>query len=241
MIRDQERAAVMVARHLSGETMTQIANDYGISRERVRQVVRAVGCTPDQTKESKWVTVNCGQCGAPKRLKRGFVSYYQRNGRENFFCNKVCAGIARRKGPEQGYSIQMGADGHWWTRDQYCPPGKNRMCRLERYIMQEMMGRPLHRNEWVHLKDGDPNNVSPENLEVHTPKQAMELRYRNQDYYAAGNGPEDNCGHRHWTLDGATMCAKYKCNRKYKHVYRFWKNRRGSISNRREHTVTWAR
>ena len=38
MVRDIERAQKMVERHLQGETLSAIAQEYGISRERVRQI-----------------------------------------------------------------------------------------------------------------------------------------------------------------------------------------------------------
>ncbi len=44
-------------------------------------------------------------------------------------------------------------------------------------MAQELLGRVLDRNEWVTLKDRNPSNLSPENIEIVTPRVAVSRRY----------------------------------------------------------------
>jgi DNA-binding CsgD family transcriptional regulator len=48
-----ERNAEIVRRALSGETLTEISRSLGITRERVRQLVRRAGVTPEQTQRAQ--------------------------------------------------------------------------------------------------------------------------------------------------------------------------------------------
>ncbi len=87
-----ERDAEMVRRYAAGqETLAQIGASYGITRERVRQVVRRSGLSPEESWAAKRIaqvgrhTQPCVRCGtafyAPKK--------------RNMFCSRRCADAAR--------------------------------------------------------------------------------------------------------------------------------------------------
>jgi hypothetical protein len=43
-------------------------------------------------------------------------------------------------------------------------------------MVQKALGRPLKHTEWVKLLDGDPDNLSPENIAVMSPTEAFKMR-----------------------------------------------------------------
>jgi hypothetical protein len=48
--------------------------------------------------------------------------------------------------------------------------------RVERYMVQKALGRRLKRNEWVRLLDGNPDNLSPQNIAMMSPAEAHKMR-----------------------------------------------------------------
>lgn len=62
-ILDEDRAAVFARRYLGGETLQRIADDFGITRERVRQVLRktgvdSLGRRPEHMRQARPLTDN---------------------------------------------------------------------------------------------------------------------------------------------------------------------------------------
>jgi len=92
-----------------------------------------------------WKQLYCEQCGSP--LKRGHGDR---------FCSHKCSGLGRRlkdgHTTSRGYVIMTIDDG--------------RRIAQHRYVMEQMLGRPLFAHEKVHHKDGVKTNNEPDNLEI---------------------------------------------------------------------------
>lgn len=61
-----------------------------------------------------------------------------------------------------GYLYVKVADGHWQLK--------------HRIIMEEMLGRPLTKAEYIRFKDGNRKNLDPDNLELHLTNKSSLLK-----------------------------------------------------------------
>jgi len=52
--RNYEREADMLRRYAQGETMQEIGDDFGLSRERVRQILKRLNVTADDMRERRY-------------------------------------------------------------------------------------------------------------------------------------------------------------------------------------------
>lgn len=103
-----ERDARMVERHLNGETLTAIGEDYGLTRERVRQIVRQAGVPVSHTaavvrEQSRGPRVprlegECETCGAP-------VTFLASSPRR--FCSQPCVHEAMREHTDDSLLIWL--------------------------------------------------------------------------------------------------------------------------------------
>jgi hypothetical protein len=166
----------MAERVRAGETMDAIAADYGLTRERVRQLVKRHGVTGEdgkrvrRRKRTAERTRDCEACG------KTFVADVP----ERRFCSYSCAAQANRgprveharEGPG-GYSMTRHPTGHWV---QQRPDIPGRSIRVERAMVELALGRRLKRTEWVLLLDRDPDNLNPSNIAVMTPSEAHKFR-----------------------------------------------------------------
>lgn len=91
----------IVKRHLEGLSFGQVAQEFNISRERVRQLVRRAGVSPEQSRKilrevrsRNKVTLRCGnpECGKAFQVDPSDV----RN-RNRRFCSRRCAASDSRK------------------------------------------------------------------------------------------------------------------------------------------------
>lgn len=88
------------------------------------------------------------------------------NGKPRRFCSRQCAYDGLRRAE---------------VRQRYRYRGNKREHRL---VMEQILGRPLSRNEIVHHKDGNGHNNSPENLEVLTQAEHMQHHQGARPMYA---------------------------------------------------------
>jgi hypothetical protein len=165
----------MAERVRAGETMDAIAADYGLTRERVRQLVKRHGVTGEngkrvrRRKRKAERTRDCEACG------KTFVA----DSPERRFCSQKCVGDGKRgprvdsarEGPG-GYSMTRHPSGHWLMRR----PGTSSTARAERVMVEQALGRRLKHTEWVLLLDRDPDNLDPSNIAVMPPSEAMKFR-----------------------------------------------------------------
>jgi hypothetical protein len=167
--RDQE-----IVRLVRDEWLTDVdvAGMFFLSRERVRQILRAAGVGPETSRrnlhEHAKVEWRCSVCGVPEKVLPGEL------GRST--CGEQsCIQGAMRGGPDGEPARHWNrAQQRWTVRD----PETGKSMRLERYLMQQHLGRPLRSDEWVVLKDGDPHNVSLDNIEILSPSEGTARRNR---------------------------------------------------------------
>lgn len=158
----EDRTEEWVRMHLEeGLSFRAIGRRWGVSGERVRQVVRAAGITPAASNLATTRPWTCGGCGEVWRVPLGWRKRYH---------SQACMAAARERAREEEPARWHHArhrDGHWWVTDRQT----KRTMRAARYLAQVDLGRELDRNEWVTLRDGDPDNLDPSNILVLTPKQ----------------------------------------------------------------------
>lgn len=97
---------------------------------------------------------NCEQCGGAygPRPREGKGLFEKRR-----FCSKRCAGLAANpRKPDDEFKARY--------RKVKTPDGRNLM--EHRYVMEQMIGRPLRSDEQVHHKNHDRLDNRPENLEL---------------------------------------------------------------------------
>jgi hypothetical protein len=165
----------MAERARAGETFAAIAKDYGISAERVRQIVKRLGVSGKDgqaVRKQRAVrdrTKACAECGTPFSSRAKGARY----------CSRVCQFLGlrgprtetSRVGPD-GYAMSRAPDGHWMMRNRE----RARAVRVERYMFERGLGRPLKHTEWVRLLDRDPDNLSPENIALMSPTEVFKMR-----------------------------------------------------------------
>ncbi len=143
--------------------------DPGPGRARCGQKTCSLICADKlRTKERP----KCLTCGNPvKQLK-------------NKYCSRSCAmSNQNRKGQRRrlpdgtlrnhasGYKT-IKANGKWMMH--------------HRYVMEQILGRPLESHERVHHKNGDRSDNRPENLELWKVKKKDPAGVRQEDYHCAG-------------------------------------------------------
>lgn len=103
----QFRDALIVHEHVKKrKTLSAIAEIAKLSRERVRQIVRAAGVDVAVTQEvleeqgfrGSEVTITCGHCG-------GTVTKPKHGAGKGLFCSKVCANAKRRRSDDELLTI----------------------------------------------------------------------------------------------------------------------------------------
>jgi len=168
--RKTERNEEIVRRHLDGEFMSALGREYGITRERVRQIVRRAGVTREESLDARRQDWTCGTCGKKERRRESDAA--------RGYCSPECAAVARRIGEGPRSPAFEHPDGHLWTYDRRL--GRN--IRYARSVagekFREAHGRELERTEWVGHIDRDPKNCDLENLVVRNASDALKRRRR---------------------------------------------------------------
>lgn len=105
------------------------------------------------------------------------------------FCSTSChyehkcpIGTVRDGG--SGYKIIKVAPGTLGIKTRRGTHSKNNWMWEHRYVMQQMLGRPLQKNENVHHINGRRDDNRPENLELW--KKSQPAGIRSADYHCAG-------------------------------------------------------
>ena len=102
------------------------------------------------------ITNTCQQCGQDFHpTSRGAL------GRATRFCSHACMWLARRG--ENNPAYKGGHISKGYRRIAV----DGRMVFEHRYVMEQMIGRPLVPGEVVHHRDSDTLNNAPDNLELH--------------------------------------------------------------------------
>jgi hypothetical protein len=167
----QERNREIVRLHREeGLTLEAIGERVQLTRERVRQLLRMAEVPPEETarirQERTRQDWRCAVCGKEEKRTQAQASA-RTCGSET--CRREFWDEEASTGPRPACSP---SHGRWTVRD----PRTGKTMRLERHLAQERLGRVLSPLEWVVLKDGDPRNLAPENIEVLTPREVMARR-----------------------------------------------------------------
>jgi hypothetical protein len=157
-----QRKLDMTYRYVTlGHTLEAIGEDYNVSRERVRQIIGrdlTKALTTARRVRSKVARMRkCEVCGRPFEVPSPTL---QRRS-----CSKECfRRLPRRPRDEvpNGYYVEK--TGYIMVADR--STGKSRSIRLERYLLQQKLGRPLRSTEWaVWDENGE--------LVIRTPSEVM--------------------------------------------------------------------
>lgn len=166
--RDAPRIAEWVKLMKNGYTLHRIGLKYGLTRERIRQILKRSGISIREFSGFKKVAIlmnECLNCGAKfYRKKRGAAKpkFCKMKCMGEYAHNKVSdKGVPRKKYNSREYPIKkykmryMGQrNGKPWYRHEH------------RVIMEQHLGRPLKTNEHVHHIDGNGLNNKLSNLVV---------------------------------------------------------------------------
>lgn len=153
----------------AGDTLEAIGKRIGVCRERVRQIANIIIPIEVRKKAARdrvLVMVQCGQCGKEDEVKKWVML-----GRKiPWFC---CKGhMIQWMAWNHNYSRIKAPDGHWWQRNPYSRTNT----RVERFIACRRLNRRLARNEWVRLKDGNPDNLSDDNIVIMSAEEVANNR-----------------------------------------------------------------
>lgn len=152
MARGINKAAIVSA-YASGASIPEVAAEFGVSRSTVRLAALNAG------------VLRTRAAGVRLAAKAGKVGVH-RKGIHRKFSDEHRAAIrdaAIRRGRERGAGFSVKPNGYVeFTRG----PHKGRA--IHRVVAEQMIGRPLARDEVVHHKDGNRQNNRPENLQVMT-------------------------------------------------------------------------
>lgn len=184
---DQERSTI------------EMAAELGCTPGNVQIALRRFGIKARGRWSDRWKPKTCERCGVefiPSGPAAKFCSDECRLGKRvctNPSCRKEFVSLwqSRAHNNPQGYCSRKcwyqhkrdeGKGGRWKNADGYVlifigkgEPGTHPDGRIleHRYVMQEMLGRPLVEGENVHHKNGIKDDNRPENLELwvtHQPK-----------------------------------------------------------------------
>lgn len=174
-----KRDNFICARALDGSTFTELAKEYNISRERVRQIVkRETGHTEKTLKAERKLRVFIFECHECKK------DFYSKSQIGACFCTQKCktkfylkngkaANVGRipvdnnRNRPQKRYKhIYMG-----YKRKS----GFSHYEFEHRLVMEKFLGRKLTFDEVVHHKDGNGLNNDLSNLELMSRKEHSRL------------------------------------------------------------------
>lgn len=162
-----ERNYEIAARLLEGEKMTALGREYGISRERIRQLAKKFGVTGEDSMAARMVEWRCEVCGK-EELRRPGIAHAPT-------CSHACLGI-RQRGPRNGGRTMPDGRGASLQQGRWRTHRKEGSVNAARHIAQLMLGRKLGRREWVVLIDGNEDNLDPSNIGVTDPKNVVARR-----------------------------------------------------------------
>jgi hypothetical protein len=164
-----ERNEAIVERYAAGETLEAIGTDYGLSRERVRQIAKRL--RPDLDPKAIRRTRNraewtCAGCGLTEMRTPHGAKARSHPGPCAVAANAIARGGKR--------AMHMGPAGHYVARMR----GIGKTQRAARVVAQEALGRMLDRNEWAVLIDRNRENLALDNIAILNPTEAMSHRDR---------------------------------------------------------------
>lgn len=155
----ERRARAFAALYEQGYNYREIGQVSNLSHERVRQII-GTKLSKEKIKriqkERHRITVACELCGFEFKTMKG-------RPRKRCLREPECE---QERDPKRWINPQ---DGHQWVLD----PMTKKVMRAQRFLVQRWLGRPLKRNEWVVLLDGDVYNLDRENIAIMTPKEAL--------------------------------------------------------------------
>ena len=144
MITKQELEGLYLGQHL---TMAEIGKVYGLTRQRIHQLIRSMGI---DTRTAERFTASCIRCNKTFSTTRG---HYRKH--SNHYCSLECY-LSDRK-------------------NEHYQPHRNGQ-RHARAIMTKHIGRPLLKGEVVHHIDGNCNNNTIDNL-MFFPSHSAHIRH----------------------------------------------------------------
>lgn len=114
------------------------------------------------------VTNDCAYCGSPFKIKSHLSNRKK-------FCSRNCYHASTLgKRPPNYKGPRLIDSGYVYIE----VPDRPKKVREHRYLMEQMIGRPLGDNEHVHHIDGDSLNNDPENLQLITASEHASLHHR---------------------------------------------------------------
>lgn len=91
----RRQKVIMLRRESPEYTSARIASECGLSRERVRQILKEEGL-PTRV-PNPWVTLRCPECLAYFTKRRRQVRLARQRGQSRFYCSHRCAALRLRQ------------------------------------------------------------------------------------------------------------------------------------------------